>query len=169
MRAVLSIGANLNEAAGTVSGVLRHFAPETVAVSPVYDTAPWGVTDQPDFANAVVVIETTGTPEELLDRCQELENAAGRIREVRWGPRTLDVDIVQCTTDNGTEVTSDTARLTLPHPHAHERAFVLVPWFAADPGARLNGVPIGQLIEGLAAEDVAGVRLPGEHSGECAR
>ncbi|MBI9001051.1 2-amino-4-hydroxy-6-hydroxymethyldihydropteridine diphosphokinase [Corynebacterium sp. CCM 9185] len=162
MRAVLSVGANLHEAARAVDGVLRHFAPETVSASPVYDTAPWGVTDQPDFANAVVIIDTTDAPGELLDRCQALENAAGRVRELRWGPRTLDVDIVQCVAADGSEIHSDTERLTLPHPHAHERAFVLVPWLAADPGAVLAGVPVATLVDGLPSADVAGVRLPEE-------
>ena len=160
MRAVLSVGANLHDAAGAVEGVLRHFAPETVAASPVYDTAPWGVTDQPDFANAVVIIDATDTPEQLLDRCQALENAAGRVRELRWGPRTLDVDIVQCTAADGSEIRSATDRLTLPHPHAHERAFVLVPWLAADPDGVLAGVPVATLVDGLPSADVAGVRLP---------
>ncbi|MCK7638417.1 2-amino-4-hydroxy-6-hydroxymethyldihydropteridine diphosphokinase [Corynebacterium pygosceleis] len=162
MRAVLSVGANLDDAARAVDGVLGYFRPETVAVSPVYDTAPWGVTDQPDFANAVVVIDTRDSPEELLGRCQALEDAAGRVREMRWGPRTLDVDIVQCTDADGSEIRRATERLTLPHPHSHERAFVLVPWLAADPDARLSGVPVSDLVDGLPPEDVAGVRLPGE-------
>ena len=160
MRAVLSVGANLDNAASTVADVLRYFEADTVAASPIYDTAPWGVTDQPDFANAVVIIETAESPEELLDRCQALENAAGRVREIRWGPRTLDVDIVQCTAADGSEIRSATDRLSLPHPHAHERAFVLVPWLAADPDGVLAGVPVATLVDGLPSADVAGVRLP---------
>ena len=93
-----------------------------------------------------------------LARAHELEQAAGRTREVRWGARTLDVDVVTVTADDGTPVLSDDPDLTLPHPRAHERAFVLVPWLALDPAATLPGRgPVADLLAALPADDVAAV------------
>ncbi|HKM24506.1 MAG TPA: 2-amino-4-hydroxy-6-hydroxymethyldihydropteridine diphosphokinase, partial [Corynebacterium sp.] len=86
-----------------------------------------------------------------------LEDAAERVRVRRWGPRTLDVDVVMV---EGVE--SDDPVLTLPHPHAHERAFVLVPWLAADPDAQLQGRPLAELIAALAPDEVAGIVEAGE-------
>lgn len=92
-----------------------------------------------------------------LRRAHDFENAADRVREQRWGPRTLDVDIVSCR-DGGVELRSDDPVLTLPHPLAHQRAFVLVPWLAADPEAELRGVPVAELLAGLDADERDGVR-----------
>jgi 2-amino-4-hydroxy-6-hydroxymethyldihydropteridine diphosphokinase len=93
-----------------------------------------------------------------LARAAELEQAAGRTREVRFGPRTLDVDVIAVTEDDGTPVVSDDPELTLPHPRAHERAFVLVPWLTLDPGAVLPGQgPVRDLVAALPPEDVAAV------------
>jgi len=133
--------------------VFDEFADETIAASPVYATPPWGVTDQGDFLNAVLIVEVDCTPLELLRRGQKLEEAAERVRVRHWGPRTLDVDIVQI---DG--VTSDDPELTLPHPYADQRAFVLVPWLAADPDAELNGTSVRELIAGLDEEEVAAVK-----------
>ena len=133
--------------------VFDEFADETVAASPVYATPPWGVTDQGDFLNAVLIVDVDCTPLELLRRGQKLEEAAERVRVRRWGPRTLDVDIVQI---DGVE--SDDPELTLPHPYAHQRAFVLVPWLAADPDAKLNGTPVCELVANLDSDDVAAVK-----------
>jgi len=133
--------------------VFDEFADETIAASPVYATPPWGVTDQGDFLNAVLIVDVDCTPLELLRRGQKLEEAAERVRVRHWGPRTLDVDIVQI---DG--VTSDDPELTLPHPYADQRAFVLVPWLAADPDAELNGTSVRELIAGLDEEEVAAVK-----------
>lgn len=153
MRAVLSIGSNMEDRRALLQTVFDEFASETVAASPVYATPPWGVTDQGDFLNAVLIVDVDCTPLELLRRGQKLEEAAERVRVRRWGPRTLDVDIVQI---DGVE--SDDPELTLPHPYAHQRAFVLVPWLAADPDAKLNGTPVCELVANLDSDDVAAVK-----------
>ena len=153
MRAVLSIGSNMEDRRALLQTVFDEFADETIAASPVYATPPWGVTDQGDFLNAVLIVEVDCTPLELLRRGQKLEEAAERVRVRHWGPRTLDVDIVQI---DG--VTSDDPELTLPHPYADQRAFVLVPWLAADPDAELNGTSVRELIAGLDEEEVAAVK-----------
>ncbi|MFD5869396.1 2-amino-4-hydroxy-6-hydroxymethyldihydropteridine diphosphokinase [Corynebacterium sp. NPDC060344] len=171
IRAVLSIGANLGDARAALRGVADAFAAETVARSAVFATPPWGGVEQGDFLNAVLIVDTDRTPLELLRFGQSLENAAGRVREVHWGPRTLDVDVVQVVSLDdapapahsspepaGAEVTSDDPVLTLPHPFAHERAFVLVPWLDADPAAQLGGQSVAGLVAKLLDDDVAAVR-----------
>ena len=157
MRAVLYIGSNMEDRRALLQTVFDEFSAEIVAASPVFATPPWGVTDQDEFLNAVLIVEVDCTPLELLRRGQKLEEAAERVRVRRWGPRTLDVDIVQI---DG--VTSDDPELTLPHPYAHERAFVLVPWLAADPDAALDGTPVRELVAGLDSDEVAAVRELGE-------
>ncbi|HHU67760.1 2-amino-4-hydroxy-6-hydroxymethyldihydropteridine diphosphokinase [Corynebacterium sp.] len=157
MRAVLSIGSNMDDRWALLRGVKEEFAGEIVAASPVFSTPPWGVTDQDEFLNAVLIVDVGQTPLELLRRGQALEDAAERVRVRRWGPRTLDVDVVMV---EGVE--SDDPVLTLPHPHAHERAFVLVPWLAADPDAQLQGRPLAELIAALAPDEVAGIVEAGE-------
>lgn len=156
MRAVLSIGSNMEDRRALLQTVFDDFAAETVAASPVYATPPWGVTDQDEFLNAVLIVDVDCTPLELLRRGQKLEEAAERVRTRHWGPRTLDVDIVQI---DG--VTSDDPELTLPHPYAHERAFVLVPWLAADEHAELDGTPVRELVASLDSNDVAAVKEVG--------
>ena len=155
MRAVLSLGSNLADRWSLLRGVAEEFRGEIVAASPVYSTPPWGVTDQGEFLNAVLIVDVESTPLELLRRGQRLEDAAERVRERRWGPRTLDVDVV--TVDDGGELTSDDPVLTLPHPFAHQRAFVLVPWLAADPAATLGGVAVAELLARLDPAEVAGI------------
>lgn len=157
MRAVLSIGSNMDDRRALLRGVKEEFAGEIVAASPIFSTPPWGVTDQDEFLNAVLIVDVEQTPLELLRRGQALEDAAERVRVRRWGPRTLDVDVVMV---EGVE--SDGPVLTLPHPHAHERAFVLVPWLAADPTAQLQGRPVAELIAALDPDEVAGVVEAGE-------
>ncbi|MEV6244299.1 2-amino-4-hydroxy-6-hydroxymethyldihydropteridine diphosphokinase [Lentzea sp. NPDC051838] len=134
-RAVLSIGSNLGDRFAFLQSVVDGLSSYVVAVSPVYETAAWGVEDQPDFLNAVVIVDGEGIDEwDWLRRGQALENAAGRVREKRWGPRTLDVDVVSV---DG--VTSDHPDLLLPHPGAFERATVLIPWLDVEPDAVLPG------------------------------
>ena len=156
MHAVLSIGSNMEDRRALLQTVFDEFAAETIAVSPVYATPPWGVTDQDEFLNAVLIVDVEESPLELLHRGQKLEEAAERVRVRHWGPRTLDVDIVQI---DG--VTSTDPELTLPHPYAQERAFVLVPWLAADPHAELNGTPVSELIASLDSTEVAAVKEVG--------
>jgi 2-amino-4-hydroxy-6-hydroxymethyldihydropteridine diphosphokinase len=153
-RAVLSIGSNLGDRLAALQMAVDAFRPWLVAVSPVYETPPWGPVPQDDYLNAVLIAaDPAAAPSGWLARAQAAEQAAGRVRDVRWGPRTLDVDVIAV--DN--EV-SCTAELTLPHPRAAARAFVLVPWRAADPDATLGGRPLDAWITQLPADDVAGVR-----------
>lgn len=155
-RAVLSLGSNLGDRIGYLRQAADGFAEHTVALSGVYETPPWGVTDQPDFLNAVIIVESAEIDEwGWLRRGQDLERQAARRRLRRWGPRTLDVDVV--TVDG---VRSDHPDLLLPHPGTPDRATVLVPWAQIEPDAELPGYgPISELLDALPAADVAGVRL----------
>ncbi|MCV7299847.1 2-amino-4-hydroxy-6-hydroxymethyldihydropteridine diphosphokinase [Mycobacterium barrassiae] len=160
---VLSIGSNLGDRLARLQSVVDGLGGAVRAVSPVYETDPWGGVEQGAFLNAVLLADDPALDARgWLRRAQELERAADRVREQRWGPRTLDVDLVMCSED-GREVTSGDEELTLPHPRAHERAFVLVPWLAVDPAAVLTVAGERRSVEKLLAElDPAerdGVRL----------
>lgn len=111
-----------------------------VAVSSVYRTAPVGGPDQDDFLNAIAIVETSLTPHELLAVCLDIEARHDRVREVRWGPRTLDVDVIDIS-----DLAVDDDALTVPHPRAHERAFVCVPWLEVDPAAAIAGQGVATL------------------------
>ena len=144
--AVLSIGSNLGDRLAHLQGAVDSLRPWVRAVSPVYETAPWGPIEQDDYLNAVVIVDDPdAAPGDWLARAHAAEQGAGRTRDVRWGPRTLDVDVVSVD-----DVVSDDPQLTLPHPRAAERAFVLVPWLAVDPDAALAGRPVRELLPGLA-------------------
>lgn len=154
--AVLALGANLGNRLENLQGALDALADtpglRVKAVSPVYETAPWGVEpgSQPSYLNAVALVKTTLPPSSLLERAQAVEEAFLRVREERWGARTLDVDIITYA-----DTVSDDPVLTLPHPRAHQRAFVLAPWHDMDPEAQLPGHgPVAAL---LSAADRAGV------------
>ena len=152
--AVLSMGSNVGDRLAHLRGAVDAFRGWLVASSPVYQTAPWGPVPQDDYLNIVVIArDEAAMPFDWLARARAAENAAGRTREVRWGPRTLDVDVV--TVD---DVRSDDPELTLPHPRAAQRAFVLVPWLAADPSARLAGRAVADWLAELPADEVAALR-----------
>ena len=159
--AVLSIGSNLGDRLAHLQSVVTGMAEagsRIVAVSPVYETDAWGGVEQGPFLNAVLIADDpTCDGPGWLRRGQRLEAAADRVREVHWGPRTLDVDVISCRA-GGTELRSDDPELTLPHPFAHQRAFVLVPWLAADAGAELAGRPVADLLDQLDVAERAGVR-----------
>ena len=125
-KAWLSLGANLGDPAAQLAEAVRridaHPAITVTRQSSVLATKPWGKTDQPDFANQAIEIETSLKPMELLDVLLGIELAMGRVREEVWGPRVIDIDIIAC---DRFEIKSP--RLTLPHPYAHEREFVLAP------------------------------------------
>jgi 2-amino-4-hydroxy-6-hydroxymethyldihydropteridine diphosphokinase len=149
----VALGANLGDRAAALQAALDALARFTkvLAVSAIFETDPVGGPEQPDNYNAVVVVETELSPSGLLDLAHDIEAGARRERLVRWGPRTLDVDIVAFD-----EIVDDDPRLTLPHPRAHERAFVLLPWADADPNAALPGHgPVSALIRTV---DASGVR-----------
>ncbi|WP_347059231.1 2-amino-4-hydroxy-6-hydroxymethyldihydropteridine diphosphokinase [Blastococcus sp. HT6-30] len=158
-RAVLSLGANLGDRAGALRAALTALKEHgLVARSTLYETPPWGPVEQPPYLNAVAVVRGDRDARGWLDLAHELEQAAGRTREVRWGARTLDVDVVTVTGDDGTPVISDDPELTLPHPRAHERAFVLVPWLTLDPTAALPARgKVADLVAALDPADVAAV------------
>lgn len=139
--AVLSLGANLGEPRDTITQALealdRHPRIAVRARSSFWRTAPWGDVAQNDFLNVTALVSTSLTPAELLGVCQGIEVACGRTRELRWGPRTLDIDVIQVRCA-GAEVTASSTSLDLPHPRASVRAFVLAPWAEVEPAATLT-------------------------------
>lgn len=156
-RVVLSLGSNVGDSLATLRAAVARLAvlPDVAvtAVSPVYRTAPVGGVAQDDFLNLVVLAAVAEgvTPEALLAATQDIEADLGRVRDVRWGPRTLDIDLVAFGS-----LRREGDVLTLPHPRAHERAFVLVPWLAVDPDAALPGR--GRVADVVAGVDASGVR-----------
>jgi 2-amino-4-hydroxy-6-hydroxymethyldihydropteridine diphosphokinase len=134
-RAYLGIGSNLGERLGYLQLAVDELAAaagiRVVGVSPVYETAPVGGPEQPDYLNAVVAIDTTLSPHELLRVAQSIEAEGERVRTVRWGPRTLDVDVLLVG-----DVQLDDPDLVVPHPRMAERAFVVVPLADLDPAWR---------------------------------
>jgi 2-amino-4-hydroxy-6-hydroxymethyldihydropteridine diphosphokinase len=159
-KAVLSIGSNLGDRLARLAAVVAELRAELVDVSGVYETAPWGPIDQDDYLNAVLLADAPARDAlGWLEFARTAERAAGRVRDVRWGPRTLDVDVIQVTTDAGVDVVSDDPDLTLPHPRAHERGFVLLPWLAVQPDAVLAGRgSVRELVAALPDDERAGVR-----------
>lgn len=161
-RVVLGLGANLGDSRGAVGAAIEALAdlPDTrvTGVSPLAVTTPVlapGQEPQPDYVNAVASVRTLLAPLEVLAACQRIEALAGRSRSARWEPRTLDIDVVSYD-----DLRVSDPILTMPHPRAHARAFVLAPWLRIDPGASLPGpsgpVPVADL---LARLDTGGVRL----------
>ncbi|WP_406007520.1 2-amino-4-hydroxy-6-hydroxymethyldihydropteridine diphosphokinase [Streptomyces sp. NBC_00637] len=156
-RAVIALGSNLGNRLETLQGAIDALEDtpgvRIKAVSPVYETEPWGVEpgSQPAYFNAVVVLKTTLPPSSLLERAHAVEEAFHRVRDERWGARTLDVDIVAYA-----DVVDDDPHLTLPHPRAHERAFVLAPWHDVEPEAQLPGRgTVAALLDTVTREGVA--------------
>jgi 2-amino-4-hydroxy-6-hydroxymethyldihydropteridine diphosphokinase len=144
-KAILALGSNLGERNDTLSTAVADLVdpPEVrlLGVSPVVQTKPVGGPEgQPDFLNMVMAVETTLTPLELLKHCHDVEQKHHRVREVHWGPRTLDVDIIVFG-----DLVSEDPVLTIPHPRAAERAFVLYPWSLLEPHAQLNGRSVSEL------------------------
>ena len=155
MKTVFSLGSNMGDPFTHLRDAVRLIA-ETpgihdVVVSPVYVTTPVGGVQQDDFLNLVVVATSDLPPSVLLERAHVIEDAHGRERTIPKGPRALDVDLI-CVGDE--IVTTD--ELTLPHPRAHERAFVLVPWSDVDPEAELPGYGrIAELLASFGADELA--------------
>ncbi|MBW3536145.1 MAG: 2-amino-4-hydroxy-6-hydroxymethyldihydropteridine diphosphokinase [Actinobacteria bacterium] len=134
MRAYLGLGSNLGDREAHLRRALAGL-PNVVRVSPVYESAPAGGPPQPDYLNAVVAIDTELSPRQLLQVAHNLEDDAGRVRRERWGPRTLDVDVLLVD-----DLIVDEADLQVPHPRMGERAFVLAPLADLDPSL----VPVEQ-------------------------
>jgi 2-amino-4-hydroxy-6-hydroxymethyldihydropteridine diphosphokinase len=158
-RAVLSIGSNLGDRIGYLQSVVTVLSPYLVRVSPIYESPPWGPVEQGDYYNAILIVDDpAATPVDWLSRGRDCERAAGRTRQVHWGPRTLDVDVISVD-----DVVSEDPVLTLPHPRAAERAFVLLPWLAIDSEAELPGQgSVAVLLDALPAEEVGQIkRVPG--------
>lgn len=153
--ATLSLGSNVGDRLAHLHGGVAALRSWLRAVSPVYETASWGPVPQGDYLNAVVVVDDPqARPRDWLDRAHAAESAAGRTREVRYGPRTLDVDVLSVD-----DVRSDDPVLTLPHPRVAERSFVLVPWADCDPNAEVPGVGrVARLLAARPVAEVAGVR-----------
>ncbi len=165
-RAILALGGNLGHRLENLQSALDALvdtpAVNVASVSPVYETEPFGglpdepgyqdLGGQPNFFNAVALVDTDLTPLTLLDRALAIEQALHRTREEHWSARTIDVDIIAYDT-----LVTHNSRLTVPHPRAHERAFVLVPWFDLEPDAKLPGWgPIAALLEAL--KPISGVK-----------
>jgi len=151
---VLSIGSNMGDRLAQLRLAVEAFRPWLRAASSIYETPPWGPVEQDDFLNAVLIVDDPAADAMTwLQRGFACEGLADRRRDLRWGPRTLDVDVIAVD-----EMRSDDPELTLPHPRAHERAFVLIPWLELDPHAALPQGPIGGLVELLGEQASADVR-----------
>jgi 2-amino-4-hydroxy-6-hydroxymethyldihydropteridine diphosphokinase len=152
---VIALGSNIGDRFANLQAGVDYLAAapglRATAVSAVFETTPVGGPPQADYLNAVLLADSGLDARSILDHCQAAERALGRVRTLRWGPRTLDVDLIAC----DDEVSSD-PELTLPHPRAHLRAFVLAPWLDASPNARLVG--FGLVADLLADVGMTGVR-----------
>lgn len=154
MASVLSLGSNLGDRRAHLRAGLDAIRAQVAvrAVSPLYETAPVGVTEQPAFLNCVAIVDTDD-PLVAWSAARAAEETRGRLRSSRWGPRSLDVDVIAADS-----VVSADPRLTLPHPRAHEREFVLRPWLDLDPDAVVAGRgPVWQLLRDLPAAGVTPV------------
>jgi 2-amino-4-hydroxy-6-hydroxymethyldihydropteridine diphosphokinase len=151
---LLGLGSNIGDREATIIAAISrlndHPAITVREVSALYETAPVGFADQPAFLNAVAAVDTTLTPEALLDACLDVERQLGRVREQKWGPRTIDIDILIYH-----ELVCNSDRLSLPHPLMHQRCFVLVPLREIAPELRLdNSKTASELLETCQATDV---------------
>ena len=144
--AYLALGSNLenpfSQVKQAVSTIAAHQDMALVTVSSAYKTPPWGITDQPDFINAMVSITTTLSPTQLLQACKKIESDQRRVKTFRWGPRIIDVDIIHI---EGVSLNSE--ELTIPHPRFHERAFVLLPFVEIAPNIKIGDRILTEIIK----------------------
>jgi 2-amino-4-hydroxy-6-hydroxymethyldihydropteridine pyrophosphokinase len=149
----LALGTNLGDRPANLKAAVAALSPHVVVyqVSQVYETPPWGITDQPAFLNMVLKGGTSLDPRELLERLKRLETKLGRVAGLRWGPRQIDLDILFFD-----DIVLDSPGLTIPHPHLHERAFVLVPLADLAPGLchPILHKTVGELLSALDATGV---------------
>ncbi len=157
-QAIIGLGANIGDPPAQLRDALAALAATpaigSLVASSLYRTPPWGPVPQPSFVNAVALVETTLGPRALLQRLLEIERAAGRVRDMRWGPRRLDLDLLAYG-----DQTIDEPGLSVPHPRLHERAFVLLPLAEIAPGLVLPGR--GRVADLLAGVDCGGVERIG--------
>lgn len=154
-RAFIGLGGNLGDPRAAMASALdaldADYDTHVVAVSSLYRTPPWGVTDQPDFLNAVAELSTALAPRALLELCLSVERSLHRVRDRRWGPRSIDLDLL----DFGQRVISEPG-LEIPHPRLTGRAFVLVPLAELAPEILVDGLPVA---EWLLLADTRGIEL----------
>lgn len=152
--ATLGFGGNLGDPVAAFAAALArlraHAAVELKATSSVWRTAPWGKLDQPEFRNMAVLIETSLSAEDLLALCLAIERESGRERRERWGPRTLDIDIL---TYGGEAI--DRPGLQVPHPRIAERAFVLAPLAEIAPAITIGERKVAALLAAIASQDIS--------------
>lgn len=136
MKVVIALGSNLGDSEKHLNDAIEELsaAVKIIAVSSFIETEPVGGIEQPNFLNAVLIADCTHSPEELLQLLLQIEARHDRVRDVRWGPRTLDLDLIVAG-----DVIMESEELQLPHPRAHERRFVLEPWLEIDPDAVIPG------------------------------
>ena len=155
MKATVGLGSNLGDRLANLQFAIDSLnatvGTQVHSISPVYETDPVGGPAQDDYLNAVAVLKTILSPEQLLDATQKIELAAHRERNEHWGPRTLDLDLLAMD-----DLTLNSQNLVLPHPRAHERGFVLLPWSTLDPNFIIPGHR--SVAELLAEVDISGVR-----------
>lgn len=151
--AYIGIGGNVGDVFENMKSALNllneHSSISVNQISKIYKTPPWGIEDQDWFLNACISVETTLTAQELLKSCLEVEVALKRIREIRWGPRTIDLDVLVFGEENIAQ-----ENLQVPHPRMHERAFVLMPMADIAPDLFLNGKTISQWLEAIDATGI---------------
>ncbi|MBE3568585.1 MAG: 2-amino-4-hydroxy-6-hydroxymethyldihydropteridine diphosphokinase [Bacillales bacterium] len=163
--AYLSLGSNLGDRMHYLKNAIQaldgHPNIKVLAASSVYETDPVGYTDQGKFLNMAVKIETSLVAQELLETCLEIEKSLGRVREIKWGPRTIDLDILLYNNEN-----IETDRLVIPHPRMNERLFVLIPILEIDPFLKIPTIdkPLIDLFEQIPNKE--GVRLWKQINGE---
>ena len=155
----IGLGGNIGDREALLAEALRKLdatpGVKVAAVSSLYETKPVGHVAQPDFLNLVAKLATNLPPYALLNTCLRIEAELGRERRERWGPRTVDIDVLWCE-----GVAQADEKLTLPHPRMHERAFVLVPLAELAPSLKLDGRPVASLVNALGGQ-AAGVRKKG--------
>jgi 2-amino-4-hydroxy-6-hydroxymethyldihydropteridine diphosphokinase len=151
--ALIGLGSNIGDKAANIRRAIALLTERgdirLVAASRLYRTAPWGVTEQDWFVNACIAVATELSPHDLLARCLAVEDAMKRVRERRWGPRVIDVDLLVYR-----DVTLSEPALTLPHPRIAERAFVLVPLAEIAPELKIGGHPLGHWLARVNAREV---------------
>ena len=155
MKATVGLGLNMGDRLANLQFAIDSLnatvGTQVHSISPVYETDPVGGPAQDDYLNAVAVLKTILSPEQLLDATQQIELSAHRERNEHWGPRTLDLDLLAMD-----DLTLNSQNLVLPHPRAHERGFVLLPWSTLDPNFIIPGHQ--SVAELLAEVDISGVR-----------